>query len=139
MSRSSSRKKSISVNADVRQMFANQQTNLVTESIPNSVLSPPFSQKAARSQIACSDFGPLRNIVRRSKGVFFCHECDLWDSLPPDIMKRCKRASQKHACRANHRSFNSPTLLNNWSGHARHGYSVRKKKGVKKRKSSTLK
>ena len=59
----------------------------------------------------CSDYGALRHLSYAGNGFFFCHGCDIWDSLPPDQRKKSSRASAKLACTAKHTSFSHPTTL----------------------------
>ena len=57
----------------------------------------------------CSDYGNTRHYMFKGNGYFFCHPCDMWDSLPPDRSKNCSRTSKKFACIGKHTSFCHPT------------------------------
>jgi hypothetical protein len=59
----------------------------------------------------CSDYGIARHFSFHGNGFFFCHACDIWDSLPPDRSRNASRVSARFACTAHHESFSHPTML----------------------------
>ena len=59
----------------------------------------------------CSDYGIARHFSFQGNGFFFCHACDIWDSLPPDRSRNASRVSARFACTAHHESFSHPTML----------------------------
>ncbi|KAI2490109.1 hypothetical protein MHU86_24480 [Fragilaria crotonensis] len=59
----------------------------------------------------CSDYGIARHFSFQGNGFFFCHPCDVWDSLPPDQVTKSSRLSARLGCVANHESFSHPTTL----------------------------
>ena len=64
----------------------------------------------------CSDYGTARHFSFGGNGFFFCHPCDMWDSIPP-VMRRkslTRGAAERPArlaCTAAHESFAHPTTL----------------------------
>jgi hypothetical protein len=74
------------------------------------VTPPSKNERMLRGRIpTCSDYGISRHFSFKGNGYFFCHACDLWDSLPPDRSKNCSRTSKMLACTAKHTSFSHPT------------------------------
>jgi len=69
---------------------------------------------ALRSQpVSCLSFGSDRRNVFPDH--FFCHNCDIWESLPVKG-HQLKRTSRRYACTANHTSSITPTTLKkSWS------------------------
>ena len=59
----------------------------------------------------CVDYGISRHFSFAGNGFFFCHGCDIWDSIPPDQRKKSSRTSARLACTAKHTSFSHPTTL----------------------------
>ena len=92
-----------------------QEEDLATPPSANTrvgVTPPSRSERILRGRIpTCSDYGISRRYSFPGNRFFFCHACDLWDSLPPDRSKNCSRTSNRLACTANHTSFSHPTTF----------------------------
>ena len=73
-------------------------------------VTPPIQpERMLRGRMpTCSDYGTSRHFSFQGNGYFFCHACDLWDSLPADRNKNCSRTSKRLGCTAKHTSFSHP-------------------------------
>ena len=67
------------------------------------ITPPRKTERLLRGRLpTCSDYGITRHFSFRGNSFFFCHPCDMWDSLPPDRHKLFSRASARFACTAHH-------------------------------------
>jgi hypothetical protein len=91
----------------------NAVSGLVVARTPVETTSPRTLRPLhdGRRRPRCSDYGPSRHLTFQGQGFFFCHKCDLWDSLPPDGRKRISASSSTYRCTANHQNFSYPTAL----------------------------
>ena len=58
----------------------------------------------------CTDF--RRDRKEKHSDFFFCHQCDLYDALPPDFLGRVNKNSTRYQCKGNHKSRIFPTTTN---------------------------
>ena len=119
---SSQRKKLTKVKAVIRgrdacDIIAKDNVNLedcirVLRSKSKNIPSSPVKKKSRAwvrnpEPIRCTDFG--RDRKEKYPDFFFCHQCDLYETITPDGLHRVNRESTRYKCRGNHKSRMFPT------------------------------
>ena len=93
--------------------FVGERRITTNEEAQSDVLSRPKLRDRARLLASktrlptCSDYGKNRMFLY--PGVFFCHPCNMWDSVSFDKNTRYQRSSTRNRCVGNHTSWVKPT------------------------------
>ena len=127
---SSQRKKLTKVKAVIRgrdacDIIAKDNINLedcirVLRSKSKNIPSSPVKKKSRAwvrnpEPIRCTDFG--RDRKEKYPDFFFCHQCDLYETITPDGLHRVNRESTRYKYRGNHKSRMFPTTRKKFTFH----------------------